>query len=384
MINRSIKNLALLLLLIAMVATSSAQDKLEVEGHSSIKGRLALGHPDDLQTVYIGFGAGVNTNFGSPPRNNTFVGYFSGLNNNTGKNNSFFGGVSGGSNTAGSNNSFFGLNAGVSNQGGSDNSFYGMSSGFSTVNGSSNTAMGKDALYNNTSGQNNTSVGHGAMRNNKIGENNTAIGYEATFGSALGNLNNTTCIGYQAGGVSNNHNRIEVGNTSVSWIGGQVNWSTYSDARIKKDVRENVPGLSFISRLRPVTYHLDIHKQNEMCFKGDKSHADWEGKYDIENNLITGFIAQEVKQAAQELDYEFSGVHQASDEVAMYSLRYAEFVVPLVKAVQEQQQLIEALKAENASFKEELCNLKLGLHRAGLVSDAMIQGSDKFLVEMTQ
>jgi hypothetical protein len=126
-------------------------------------------------------------------------------------------------------------------------------------------------------------------------------------------------------------------------------------------VQENVPGLDFITRLRPVTYHLDIHKQNEMCNKVQELGADWDSKYDIEQKQMTGFIAQEVAQAAVSVGYDFSGVQQAPDEVGMYSLSYAAFTVPLVKAVQEladqvggQQDIIESLQSENAAMKSQL------------------------------
>jgi hypothetical protein len=49
----------------------------------------------------------------------------------------------------------------------------------------------------------------------------------------------------------------------------------------------------------------------------------------------TGFIAQEVERAAAELGFDFSGVDKPKNERDLYGLRYAEFVVPLVKAVQE-------------------------------------------------
>ena len=58
----------------------------------------------------------------------------------------------------------------------------------------------------------------------------------------------------------------------------------------------------------------------------------------------TGFVAQEVEQAAKKLGYDFSGVDVPKSKDGMYGLRYAEFVVPLVKAVQEQQKEIEELK----------------------------------------
>ena len=45
------------------------------------------------------------------------------------------------------------------------------------------------------------------------------------------------------------------------------------------------------------------------------------------------------------------GVDPAQNENDHYGLRYAEFVVPLVKAVQEQQVMIEELKKEIEELK---------------------------------
>jgi hypothetical protein len=56
--------------------------------------------------------------------------------------------------------------------------------------------------------------------------------------------------------------------------------------------------------------------------------------------LQSGFIAQEVEQAAQSIGYNFHGVDKPKNETTHYGLRYASFVVPLVKAVQEQQDMI--------------------------------------------
>ena len=74
--------------------------------------------------------------------------------------------------------------------------------------------------------------------------------------------------------------------------------------------------------------------------------------------LQTGFIAQEVERAAQKLGYEFSGVDAPKNENDHYGLRYAEFTVPLVKAVQELSQQNEALKAENKKMQVELSAIK--------------------------
>ena len=70
-----------------------------------------------------------------------------------------------------------------------------------------------------------------------------------------------------------------------------------------------------------------------------------------EKILYTGFVAQEVEAAAAELGFLFSGVDAPKNNKDTYGLRYAEFVVPLVKAVQEQQAQIEELKKQNAELK---------------------------------
>lgn len=61
---------------------------------------------------------------------------------------------------------------------------------------------------------------------------------------------------------------------------------------------------------------------------------------------FSGFLAQEVEQAARSIGYNFSGVDAPKNDKSLYGLRYAEFTVPLVKAVQEQQALIESQKQE--------------------------------------
>ena len=54
----------------------------------------------------------------------------------------------------------------------------------------------------------------------------------------------------------------------------------------------------------------------------------------------TGFSGQQVDEAAKEIGYDFSGVDKPKNENDLYGLRYSEFVVPLVKAVQEQQKMM--------------------------------------------
>jgi hypothetical protein len=77
----------------------------------------------------------------------------------------------------------------------------------------------------------------------------------------------------------------------------------------------------------------------------------------------TGFIAQDVEQVASELGYDFSGIDKPKNENDHYGLRYAEFVVPLVKAVQEQQLMIDELRLENKDLKSEIKAIQLMLNK---------------------
>ena len=83
-----------------------------------------------------------------------------------------------------------------------------------------------------------------------------------------------------------------------------------------------------------------------------------------EAEIQSGFIAQEVEAAALSIGYDFHGVDKPKNDTSHYGLRYAEFVVPLVKAVQEletknddQQEQIELLKKENQALKDSLAQL---------------------------
>jgi hypothetical protein len=69
--------------------------------------------------------------------------------------------------------------------------------------------------------------------------------------------------------------------------------------------------------------------------------------------IWTGFIAQEVEAAAKEAGFDFSGVDNPARADGIYGLRYAEFVVPLVKAVQEQQQIINDLQKRIAELEKK-------------------------------
>ncbi len=105
--------------------------------------------------------------------------------------------------------------------------------------------------------------------------------------------------------------------------------------------------------LRPVSYYLDVQKLNN--FLGvDKENIDKEAVAEKSSIRKSGFIAQEVEETAAAVGYDFDGVDIPKNENGHYGLRYAEFVVPLVKGMQEQQQLIEQLQQQNNELLKRL------------------------------
>jgi len=142
-----------------------------------------------------------------------------------------------------------------------------------------------------------------------------------------------------------------------------VGYSNISDGRYKTNLQENVMGLDFIMRLRPVTYQLNLtgiaNKLNTNKTE-QMPEALRNAVTEQEKIILSGFVAQEVEKAANDAGYDFSGVEKPKNENDFYGLRYAEFVVPLVKAIQEQQGMINDLKKLNADLQKRVTDLEKG------------------------
>ena len=311
--------------------------------------------------------------------NNTAIGDYSLNNNNTGNNNIASGLNALYLNTSGSDNvvtgmeAMFGNTTGQSNVAnghqalrnnaiGNNNTAVGNNAGNNNSTGNSNTAMGDFALSQNFGGNNNTAIGATALYNNVSGSGNVAIGFESGryFGASgtdiLNGANNCVYVGTQIRALNNSadnevvigyaalgrgNNTVQIGNDAMTSIGGQVAWSNPSDLRLKKEIQTSSFGLNFINKLRPVTYHLKT------------------GTTDLQS----GFIAQEVESAANSVGYQFSGIVKPASEKDFYSLRYSEFVVPLVKAVQEQQVIIEQQDKKIADLETRLQHLEVAVNK---------------------
>lgn len=291
-----------------------------------------------INGLTIGKGAGSSVS-------NSSLGYQCMYRNTTGVQNTAVGYQTLAFNTSGNFNSGIGGYTLWKNTTGSYNTANGTGALSSNISGLGNTADGSNALLNNLYGKANTSIGDSSMITNTIGNNNTAIGYYANV--SVNNLNNATAIGNSA--IVDASNKVRIGNSAITSIGGQVAWTSFSDGRIKKNIKSNVPGLEFINLLKPVTYNYDLKKQ--FALEGSNANSEnYDGKDDIEKISFSGFIAQEVDEAAKRIGYVFSGVDKSGN---IMGLRYSDFVVPVVKSVQELSNQNEELKKEIDDLKNE-------------------------------
>lgn len=309
----------------------------------------------NLNSITNGYQIGGNKILWHNNTTNMFAGFGAGNTGITTSYNSAFGNLAlNAANTTGGYCSAFGAYALKSNTSGGWNTAFGYNSLPANTSGNSNVAYGSSSGYNNTTGSNNLFLGSLAGVGNTTGSNNTCVGTVAYV--STGALTNATAIGN--GAIVNASNKVRIGNASVTVIEGQVAWTSVSDVRFKSNIKEEVKGLEFIKKLRPVTYNIDTKKFDEFLMKNMADSVKTKHSKDIDytsstNIVHTGFIAQEVEQAAQDCGYNFDGVYAPVDGNDNYSLAYSQFVVPLIKAVQEQQIMIEELQKEIETLKSK-------------------------------
>lgn len=261
-----------------------------------------------------------------------------------------------------------GVNSLMSITQGTNNTAVGDGSVKLLTTGKHNVAVGKDALNNLSTSSYNTAVGYQALTGLKSGANNIAIGDnaggiitqvsnnifigEGPFASGLTdsdsdgektlgddniyignnvkpkqeNVSNEIVIGADATG--NGSNTITLGHTTNTdvYARGTVRsngTALTSDRRLKSDIKSVANGLSTVMKLNPVSYN------KRLSFDTDEY-----------NKKEIGFIAQEVQEILPDL------VSEGPDENKTLSLDYNSMIPILTKAIQEQQVLIEALKAK--------------------------------------
>ncbi|HMY64887.1 MAG TPA: tail fiber domain-containing protein [Chitinophagaceae bacterium] len=297
-------------------ANNGKAGRIGLSGDASVFFGYQAGNADDHidnQNVGIGYQALFSNTTGY---NNVANGYQSLYSNTIGFSNQANGYQSLYSNTTGYQNVANGYRSLYSNTYGYYNTAVGLSSLNSNTGGYENVANGFYALYSNTTGFNNTGVGAYALNLVTTGSNNTSLGYNAQVA------------------LPTESNQVRIGNTYVTYAEVQVAWAIGSDRRWKTNIQESPLGLSFIQSLRPVVYTR---------------------KNDEKQRHEYGFIAQEVEEALQKAGVNPQGVITINDE-GMYSVRYNDFIAPMVKSIQE-------LSTENAALKKKNEELENRLER---------------------
>ncbi|MBU2930137.1 tail fiber domain-containing protein [Winogradskyella psychrotolerans] len=267
--------------------------------------------------------------------------------------------------------------------------------------GNKNTSVGYASMQNNTTGNGNIAFGYEALHDNQIGYNNTAIGKDALSNTTEGAYN--VAIGYGSGQFNYGNNNVFIGNeaghlpTSIIEsdklyinnersnspliygefdndliringtldisekldIGGSLTiknasddtsswrletrpngslslyrngdyrgyfsestgvYSSISDRRLKNDIKTLEKGtLLKVMQLNPVSYLM-------------------KDQTDTKRNL--GLISQEVQKI-------FPSITNYVEEADLITLSYTELIPILIKALQEQQNIIEAQKAKD-------------------------------------
>jgi hypothetical protein len=136
-----------------------------------------------------------------------------------------------------------------------------------------------------------------------------------------------------------------------------------SDARFKTNVSSNgIKGLDFIMKLRPVQYQLkakdlDLFLRKNMS-EESKKFIEQTDYSQAESIVRSGFIAQEVEEAAKESGFNFDGVYTPKNDNDYYAVSYSSLVVPLVKGMQEQQKIIESQNQKIDQLQKQIDELK--------------------------
>lgn len=137
-----------------------------------------------------------------------------------------------------------------------------------------------------------------------------------------------------------------------------------SDGRYKTDITDSALGLSFINKLRPVSYKwksggTEVVRQVYLDKDGNEIPEGESIPHDaIPGRIITkdrpgkrthwGLIAQEVKAVADEFGVDFGGwiLTDTNDPNSQQAVRYDQLIAPLIKAVQELTVKVAALEAK--------------------------------------
>ena len=192
-----------------------------------------------------------------------------------------------------------------------------------------NVAVGDHALANITDSQDNVAVGREAGLNVTSGDNNLLLGHRAGTDTAPG------------GTVSTHSNKIVLGDNNMANAYIKIDWTVGSDKRDKTDIEPFNHGLSWITKLNPVTYRWD----NRTFY--DNGIPDGSKK---ESKLHVGLLAQDELEVEREHGYGDTPdnmlISHVSEDGNQYGMQYSKLVPVLINAVKELSAEVEQLKSQ--------------------------------------
>ena len=210
-----------------------------------------------------------------------------------------------------------------------------------------NTAYGFSAMDAITTGDHNVAIGKEALTANTTGSSNILLGYDADVDAV--DTSNAIVIGIEINGAGNDFTFGKASNVVSNDFDTDANWSRSSDERLKKNITNQTLGLDFINALRTVKYNW---KPSDELDANDAQLAHLRTE-DKDGNIINqmnttavmhGLIAQEVKTALDTAGVsDFGGWKE--DQYGVQQISREMYVLPLIKAMQEQTAVIAALTA---------------------------------------
>jgi hypothetical protein len=204
----------------------------------------------------------------------------------------------------------------------------------SNTYGNDNIAIGWTAGYRITIGSNNILLGSNTGENLSIGSNNLFLG--RTAGSNMTTGSNNIILGNNAQATTATvDNQITLGNSSITSLRAQVTSITaLSDRRDKTDIKTIAEGIDFIKNLKPVTYTWNTRDKSKVGIKA------------------AGFIAQDLLNLQKSSSIGDNLDLVSEDNPEKLEARYNNLLPVMVKAIQDQQVVIEELKKELEALKK--------------------------------
>jgi hypothetical protein len=153
-------------------------------------------------------------------------------------------------------------------------------------------------------------------------------------GITLSDFSNNTTWKISSLNVEGGILALNLNSNGAGFFASTGDYISYSDRRLKNDVQQLPSVLNKVMQLQPVQYKMKHNNQS--------------------NRVSIGFIAQDVKDFFPGLVHEIPNSDSDKNEDNLLAVSYSGFGVLAIKAIQEQQQIIEILQARIATLEMKL------------------------------